>query len=222
MRRCHLISPSKIGLSLFLVTLLLTSCKTTKTATKNSAGGQSIETGVASWYGPGFQGKKTANGETFNTNGFTAAHRTLPFDTELRVENLSNGKSVKVRINDRGPYAKDRIIDLSKKAASQLSMVEAGTARVELFLLNKSKGDLNVEDLKKPTYAIQIASFSEKAAASQNAKEFTDGWVKKVVVNRKSVYRVFVGKFSDTKLAEKRNIHLKAKGINGFVKQIEN
>lgn len=218
-----MVSYPRISLyKIFLLFLVLVSCKTTKLSTKGDDRGQKLESGMASWYGPGFQGKKTANGETFNTNGLTAAHRTLPFDTKVRVENLMNGKSVTVRINDRGPYAKDRIIDLSKKAASQLSMIEAGTARVELFLLNGSKDDLDVENLKKPTYAIQIASLSDKTKASSRAKQFKDGWVKKVVVNKKFVYRVFIGKFTDTKIAQERNAQLKAKGINGFVKQIEN
>jgi len=217
-------SNSKTLLQTVIISLfILSSCKSTKLSPKSSnTREQSIETGVASWYGPGFQGKKTANGEKFNTNALTAAHRTLPFNTELRVENLTNGKSVKVRINDRGPYAKDRIIDLSKKAASQLSMIEAGTARVELFLLNGSKDDLNVENLKRPTYAIQIASFSDRASASKRARDFQDGWIKKVDVNQKIVYRVFVGKFSEVSLAKKRNTELRQRGTNGFVKQIEN
>ncbi len=206
-----------------LLCLFLSSCKSTKsTSTGDDNKGQSIETGVASWYGPGFHGKKTANGETFNTNAMTAAHRTLPFNTLLRVENLSNGKSVKVRVNDRGPYAKDRVIDLSKAAARQLDIINDGTARVELFLLNGSKNDLNVENLKKPTYAIQVASLSDRNNAYNKARDFKDGWVKKVVVGRKTVYRVFVGKFTTTSSAETRNSELKTRGIQGFVKQIEN
>src|SRR5690606_26117103 len=79
-----------------------------------------FDRGVASWYGPGFHGRKTANGEIYDQNEFTAAHRTLPFNTLVRVENLRNGRSVIVRINDRGPFVDDRIIDLSHKAARNL------------------------------------------------------------------------------------------------------
>jgi rare lipoprotein A len=85
-----------------------------------------IQTGAASWYGPGFHGKRTANGETFNTNALTAAHKTLPFGTQVRVKNERTGKSVVVRINDRGPYAHGRVIDLSKAAAEAVGIACVG------------------------------------------------------------------------------------------------
>ncbi len=85
-----------------------------------------LQKGVASWYGPGFHGKKTANGERFNTNALTAAHKTLPFGTQLRVTNERTGKSVVVRINDRGPYAHGRVIDLSKAAAQAVGIEGVG------------------------------------------------------------------------------------------------
>jgi rare lipoprotein A len=87
---------------------------------------QPIQAGAASWYGPGFHGKGTANGETFNTNALTAAHKTLPFGTEVRVTNERTGKSVVVRINDRGPYAHGRVIDLSKAAAEAVGIEGVG------------------------------------------------------------------------------------------------
>jgi rare lipoprotein A len=92
-----------------------------------------IQTGAASWYGPGFQGKRTANGETFNTNALTAAHKTLPFGTQVRVKNERTGKSVVVRINDRGPYAHGRVIDLSKAAAEAVGI--SGVGQVTLAAL---------------------------------------------------------------------------------------
>jgi rare lipoprotein A len=85
-----------------------------------------LQKGVASWYGPGFHGKKTANGERFNTNDLTAAHKTLAFGTQLRVTNERTGKSVVVRINDRGPYAHGRVIDLSKAAAQAVGIEGVG------------------------------------------------------------------------------------------------
>ncbi len=95
--------------------------------------------GKASWYGPGFAGRKTANGERFNPNQLTAAHKKLPFNTTLRVTNLDNGKSVIVRINDRGPYAGRRIIDLSKAAAKKIDMLGSGTAMVEIETVSPGK-----------------------------------------------------------------------------------
>jgi rare lipoprotein A len=89
--------------------------------------------GKASWYGPGFQGKRTASGERFDMNALTAAHRTLPFGTRVRVRNTKNGREVVVRINDRGPQIQSRIIDLSKAAAAELDLVRAGEAPVLLL-----------------------------------------------------------------------------------------
>lgn len=89
--------------------------------------------GLASYYGNRFRGRLTANGERFNPDRPTAAHRTLPFDTCLVVENLDNGRSVRVRVNDRGPYVKGRVVDVSEGAARKLEMVEQGVARVRLY-----------------------------------------------------------------------------------------
>ncbi len=91
------------------------------------------EEGIASWYGPRFQGKRTANGERFNTNELTAAHKSLPFGTRVRVKSMVNGKEVVVRINDRGPFIKGRIIDLSQAAAKAIGML--GIKRVEIAQL---------------------------------------------------------------------------------------
>lgn len=91
--------------------------------------------GTASWYGPDFHGKKTSNGEVYNMYGFTAAHKTLPMNTMLRVTNLKNNRQVIVRVNDRGPFVSNRIIDLSKGAASKIGMIGAGTAPVLLEVI---------------------------------------------------------------------------------------
>src|SRR5579871_4823268 len=99
------------------------------------------ETGVASWYGPTFYGKYTANGELYDGGALTAAHRTLPMPVNVRVTNLENGKSIIVRVNDRGPYSRGRIIDLSKRAAELLDVVQSGTARVRVTYVGRA--DLN-------------------------------------------------------------------------------
>lgn len=98
------------------------------------------EFGIASWYGPGFHGKKTASGVVYDQNLMVAAHKTLPFGTVVRVTNLENGLQVEVCVVDRGPYAKNRIIDLSSNAAKVLGMKNKGTARVRVE-------DLGVEDV---------------------------------------------------------------------------
>jgi rare lipoprotein A len=91
-----------------------------------------IETGKASYYADKFEGRKTASGESFSQHKLSAAHRTLPFGTKVKVKNISNGKTVKVKINDRGPFVQGRIIDLSKKAAEKIGLLSAGIAEVEI------------------------------------------------------------------------------------------
>lgn len=120
------------------------------------------ETGIASWYGPGFHGKRTASGETYSQNEMTAAHRTLQMPSLVRVTNLSNGKSVVVRVNDRGPFSKGRIMDVSEKAARLLDMTGAGTARVRLDLLaDESRALAALARSGTPTKGMEIA-YNEK------------------------------------------------------------
>ena len=101
-----------------------------------------VEKGVASWYGPAFHGRTTASGERYNMLDLTAAHRTFPFDTYVRVTNLLNGRRLVVRINDRGPFRRGRIIDLSYTAAKVLGIPENGTARVRLEVIDPERGAL--------------------------------------------------------------------------------
>jgi rare lipoprotein A len=107
-----------------------------------------METGLASWYGPRFHGKRTASGEIFNQHDFTAAHRTLPWGSKVKVTNTANGKSVEVRINDRGPFGRGRIIDLSRAAARALGMVGSGitTVRIESLSDSEKANELVLQD----------------------------------------------------------------------------
>ena len=107
------------------------------------------EVGEASWYGPGFQGNETANGETFDQKKMTAAHPSLPMGTQATVTNLENNKKVEVRINDRGPYVGDRAIDLSRAAAKKLDMEEDGTTQVKIETKPHSKTDSDDKSSKK-------------------------------------------------------------------------
>lgn len=105
-------------------------------ASEEIAPGNSLGAGVASYYGRKFHGRRTASGETFDMNGLTAAHRTLPFGSKVRVTNPSNGRSVIVRINDRGPFSRNRTIDLSRAAATEIGLIARGHGTVELALLD--------------------------------------------------------------------------------------
>lgn len=116
-----------------------------------------VETGVASWYGPGFHGKSTANGERYDQSDRTAAHRTLQMPSIVRVTNLENGQSTVVRINDRGPFARSRVIDLSRTAAEELDVVGKGTARVR------------IEQLQAESLAVKEVALGGGGAAEQQA-----------------------------------------------------
>ncbi|MBB4863500.1 rare lipoprotein A [Pseudomonas nitritireducens] len=112
---------------------LLAGCSTTSYDSDSEVSGRGYRAeGTASYYGKAHHGKRTASGERFNQNALTAAHRTLAFGTRVKVTNLDNGRSVVVRINDRGPFGRGRIIDVSKAAAEQLNMLRSGTAPVRL------------------------------------------------------------------------------------------
>tara|TARA_A100000164_G_C21840829_1_gene740044 strand:+ start:142 stop:1137 length:996 start_codon:yes stop_codon:yes gene_type:complete len=116
------------------------------------------QTGVASWYGPDFHAKLTANGEMYNQNDLTAAHKTLQLPSIVRVTNLENGKSVIVRVNDRGPFARGRIIDMSSKAAELLDMKRAGTAKVKVEVLgDESREVARMAKAGQPTRGMEIA-----------------------------------------------------------------
>ena len=115
-----------------LIAVSIVGCGGSKRPSTEPHKGRFVETGVASWYGKPFHGRTTANGERYDMHKMTAAHKTLPFGAMVKVTDLETGRSVNVRINDRGPFAKGRIIDLSKKAAKQLGIYERGTARVRI------------------------------------------------------------------------------------------
>jgi rare lipoprotein A len=120
--------------------------------------GATIERGVASWYGPGFHGQRTASGERYDMEAMTAAHRSLPFGTIVEVRNLENGRTVRVKINDRGPFLKNRILDLSRAAAEALGIVGPGTALVEIAAVGMAP-------LGGFDYIVQVGAFRDPAAA---------------------------------------------------------
>jgi len=136
--------------------------------------------GLASWYGGKFQGRRTANGEIFDTNEFTAAHKTLPFGSIVKVTSLENGKSTVVRINDRGPFIPGRIIDLSRAAAAAIGLAGKGVAKVRIEVLppdSPEAADITV-GLSGAIFSIQVAAFrnrdyAELTLQSLRAKGFT-------------------------------------------------
>ncbi|MDX1711313.1 MAG: septal ring lytic transglycosylase RlpA family protein [Rhodovibrionaceae bacterium] len=166
------------------------------------------ESGIASWYGPGFDGKPTANGETFDANALTAAHRTLPLPSMVRITNLENGRSLKVRVNDRGPFAHGRIIDVSRRAAKLLGFEGQGTAKVMVEMIEGesrrlaalARGDSQEgAPQAAPTVAVDAASIDDEetgvaaprvqtAAASYDRTPEPDGVVTRRPVRPSDIY----------------------------------
>lgn len=148
-----------------------------------------VEEGVASWYGPDFHGGRTSTGETYDMNAMTGAHPTLPLPTWVRVTNLENGRSVVVRLNDRGPFAKDRIIDLSRAAAEQLDMVRKGTARVEVRSLagDGAAAAAPAPPAPGPAYYAQAGAFSNRANADALAGRLAKAGIAGVFVTESAV-----------------------------------
>ncbi len=129
------------------------------------------ETGIASWYGPGFHGKLTANGEIFNQNDLTAAHRTLQLPSIIRVTNMENGRSLVLRVNDRGPFAHDRVLDVSDRAASLLGFKNKGTAKVKIQVLGKESREVaRMAKNKQDTRGFEISlNQSQNPPVPENA-----------------------------------------------------
>lgn len=165
------------------------------------------QTGIASWYGPGFHGKPTASGIIYNQHDLTAAHQTLPLGTRVLVSNLDNGRSIEVLINDRGPFAKGRIIDLSYAAAETLGMIGPGTipVRIEVIDSRANKISLIKDSLD---YTLQLGSFSVFENARQLrdrvASKFSEVAIVPLNTNTSTFYRVQLGEFSSRSSAEEQ------------------
>ena len=165
------------------------------------------QTGIASWYGPGFHGKTTASGAIYNQHDLTAAHQTLPLGTRVLVTNLENGRSIEVLINDRGPFAKGRIIDLSYAAGEILGMIGSGTipVRIEVVGSGADKISLIKDSLD---YTLQLGSFSVLENARQLrdrvASTFTEVAIVPLNTSTTTFYRVQVGQFSTRSSAEEQ------------------
>ncbi len=203
-----------------MISFLISCSSSRKFSEYENVTGELIESGIASWYGPKFHGKKTANGERFDQNELTAAHRTLPFNSIIKVVNSDNGSSVIVKINDRGPFAKNRIIDLSKKAAEEIDIIRKGTGHVKLILLSSnSKLPTNI---KVAHYTVQIGSFANIQDAVKFSANINDSRIVEANINRKVFYRIYVGLFEEESEAETLRNYLITKGYDGFVKHVEN
>ncbi|TKB66763.1 MAG: septal ring lytic transglycosylase RlpA family protein [Nitrospira sp.] len=153
-----------------------------------------VERGMASWYGPGFHGNKTANGERYDMYKLTAAHRTLPLGSVALVHSLTSGRQVTVRINDRGPFARGRVLDLSLAGAQALGMVDNGTDQVELRVV-----DYNSRPEGMGVLRVQVGAFADlqnaRALLAQVQRDFADGRIIQIDLQEGRRYRVQIGRF---------------------------
>ncbi len=182
------------GLCLVAGAALVTGCRSVRRPAERP---RAFERGVASWYGPQFDGRPTANGERYDMHAMTAAHPTLPFGTVVEVRNLDNGETCRVRINDRGPFVRGRIVDLSYAAARSIGMVGPGTARVELAVVSPGSPAFVAPD--EPTVVLASASGAVTAAAAAAATTAPDD---DPGPDAETAFTVQVGAFSEAERAE--------------------
>lgn len=171
------------------------------------------QVGIASWYGPKFHGRRTASGEVYDMHQLSAAHRTLPLGSWVQVTNLENGRSIQVRVNDRGPFVRGRIIDLSYAAAQSLGMVRQGLARVSVWPLQAPPSRLAGSPR---AYTLQVGAFSAEGNAL-TMKSRLDGvtsgaYISKIGVDGQTYYRVRVGNFDNREAARRVALQLATHG----------
>ena len=181
-----------------------------------------VERGTASWYGPGFHGNKTANGERYDMHKLTAAHRTLPLGSIAVVRSATTGKEVTVRINDRGPFAKGRVMDLSYAGARMLGIVGSGTDQIELRVIGFQGRTADMGFLR-----VQIGSFAEQRNAAillQRAQRiYPEGRIQTVDLPDGRRYRVQVGEFKTENQAESAATRLETDlSVQSFVFRDDN
>jgi rare lipoprotein A len=207
-----------LGLALLFV-IATGGCRSTRDGRIWKPGSE--QKGIASWYGPGFHGKQTANGEVFDTHALTAAHKTLPFDSIVEVTNLDNGKRVRVRINDRGPFIRGRIIDLSKAGAQAIKMIGPGTARVSLRVIKQPAKPTGGKSLSvKMSYIVQVGAFRDAGRARKLSDRLRPSHPDVRVTSSGDWHRVQIGPFKDQLQAQEVAGKLNREGFEAVVKAV--
>ena len=180
----------------------------------------STETGIASWYGHPYHGRQAANGETYDMEKMTAAHRTMPFNTWVRVHNLSNDRTVDVRIQDRGPFVDGRIIDLSRAAARHIDMIGPGTVKVKLTVIQPPRDVERQSEL----FAVQVGAFRELQRAEAVQARMRERFGAARIVQRAAnppIWRVLVGEEDAVDKAEVLAEQIRGIGDAAFVVRLD-
>lgn len=243
MRHANNLSPASKASRLLIATLpllLTVACSVNRRPNDSAPSlGRPLESGVASWYGPGFHGRRTANGERYNMDDLTAAHPTLPFGTRLIVRNMRTGQSVIVRVNDRGPFAKRRILDLSRAAARKVGVYGPGTAYVEIYPATPGGRDgrgatavtaafaggaggagfagSTPDASPPPRYTVQVGAFGDTGRAVELHREISRIYPEVFVHSDGTWNRVQVGLFTDRDQAESLRRELAVMGMSSVV-----
>jgi rare lipoprotein A len=215
------ISRNSAAATIVAASFIVASCGSKKVKTAKPPRIGSIETGVASWYGHPYHGRQAANGEIYDMEKMTAAHRTMPFNTWVRVQNLSNHRTVDVRIQDRGPFVNGRIIDLSRAAAREIELIGPGTAKVKLTVIQPPKELLTQQEL----FAVQVGAYRERSRAEAMQVRMTEQFGSARIVERAAnppIWRVLVGEEDSPEKAEALADQVRATGDSAFVVRLDN
>ncbi len=205
--------------------LLTVACSANRKPGDAPSFGRPMQSGMASWYGPGFHGRRTANGERYNMYDLTAAHPPLPFGTRLMVRNARTGQTVVVRVNDRGPFKKQRILDLSYTAARQVGVFAPGVAYVEIYPAGRAEipqpvlvANAAMEASTMPSrYTVQVGAFGDTGRAVELHREIARIYPEVFVHSDGTWNRVQVGIFTDRNQAESLRRELAVLGMSSVV-----
>ncbi|MBC7924842.1 MAG: septal ring lytic transglycosylase RlpA family protein [Bryobacteraceae bacterium] len=214
----------RVGIVLLclVATLLIASCGGRKVRSAKPPRTGSTETGVASWYGHPYHGRRAANGEVYDMEKLTAAHRTLPFNTWVRVLNLTNDKTVEVRIQDRGPFIDNRIIDLSRAAAREIDMIGPGISKVRLTII-AAPPQQQIEK-QSELFSVQVGAFRDKVRAEAIREAMQEKYGAARIIERSGeavIYRVLVGSLEDEARAEALAQQIRASGTTAFTVRLD-
>jgi rare lipoprotein A len=207
--RLHLVLSRLALAALLLCQILAVACSSNRKPAAPPTLGVPVERGIASWYGPKFNGRMTASGERYDMNALTAAHPSLPFGTRIGVRNTRTGREVVVRVNDRGPYSRNRILDLSYAAAREVGVVGPGTASVEVYLVPATGAP--------PRFTVQVGAFSETDKAAALQREMARVYPEAVVFSDGTWNRVQIGAFDERDQAESLRRELASIGMSAVV-----
>lgn len=208
---------SRRKLAILVLAVLVAGVAACRSGRPGDIGRKPVDRGLASWYGPGFHGRATASGETFDTRQLTAAHKTLPFGTVVQVRNLDNGKAVTVRINDRGPFVRRRVIDLSRAAAEAIDMIGPGVAPVELYLVERGPGVDARADGSARYYTVQLGAFRSASRAELRLERLARDYPQAVVRTTDGWHRLQVGRYEDKAEARAMRRELSRRGHDAVV-----